>query len=66
MESKHQDRRAFLKKSGIFIAFLSIVSSFLKPGKYIFPKETDSDSADSTTVQSLDLEKVETLVENIA
>ena len=28
MESKHQDRRAFLK-----------------PGKYIFPKEVDSDSA---------------------
>ena len=45
MDSKHQDRRAFLKKSGIFIDLLSIVSSFLKPGKYIFPKEVDSDSA---------------------
>ena len=45
MESNHQDRRDFLKKSGIFIALFSLVSSFLKPGKYIFPKEVDSDSA---------------------
>ncbi len=45
MESKHQERRTFLKKSGIIIALFSIVSSFFKPGKYIFPKEVDSDSA---------------------
>ena len=45
MKSKHQDRRAFLKKSGIIIALFGIVSSFLKPGKYIVPKEVDSDSA---------------------
>tara|TARA_Y100000996_G_scaffold329050_1_gene265153 strand:+ start:181 stop:348 length:168 start_codon:yes stop_codon:yes gene_type:complete len=45
MDSKYQNRRAFLKKSGILIALFGVVSSFLKPGKYIFPKETDSDSA---------------------
>lgn len=45
MDSKHQDRRTFLKRSGFFIAMLSMASSFLKPGKYIFPKEEDSDSA---------------------
>ena len=45
MDSKYQNRRAFLKKSGILIALFGVVSSFLKPGKYIFPKESDSDSA---------------------
>ena len=45
MNSKHQDRRNFLKRSGILIGILSVASSFLKPGKYIFPKEVDSDSA---------------------
>ena len=45
MDSKYQNRRAFLKKSGLFISLFGLASSFLKPGKYIFPNETDSDSA---------------------
>ena len=40
MESKHQDRRAFLKKSGIIIALFSIVSSFFKAGKIHFPERS--------------------------
>tara|TARA_E500000178_G_C16828660_1_gene664970 strand:- start:25 stop:192 length:168 start_codon:yes stop_codon:yes gene_type:complete len=45
MDTNYQNRRAFLKKSGIFIALLGLASSYLKPGKYIFPNEVDSDSA---------------------
>ena len=45
MNSKYQNRRDFLKKSGLLIAILGVVSSFLKPGKYILPKDIDSDSA---------------------
>tara|TARA_Y100001936_G_scaffold54292_1_gene52886 strand:+ start:212 stop:379 length:168 start_codon:yes stop_codon:yes gene_type:complete len=45
MDSKYQNRRNFLKKSGLFFGLFALISSFLKPGKYIFPKEVDSDSA---------------------
>ena len=39
------NRRDVIKKSGIFLGLFAFLTSLMKPGKYLFPSETDSDSA---------------------
>tara|TARA_Y100000748_G_scaffold284620_1_gene266535 strand:+ start:80 stop:247 length:168 start_codon:yes stop_codon:yes gene_type:complete len=45
MKDDFQSRRDFMKKSGVMIAIFAVLSSMLKPGKYLFPSKIDSDSA---------------------
>ncbi|MEC7880615.1 MAG: hypothetical protein VX590_01285 [Chloroflexota bacterium] len=45
MKDDFQGRRDFMKKSGVFVAIFAVISSMLKPGKYLFPSKIDSDSA---------------------
>jgi hypothetical protein len=45
MKEDFQTRRDFIKKAGIFVGIFTVISSMLKPGKYLFPSKTDSDSA---------------------